>query len=353
MKQSSFLLGFALLSAPALVLASPITTYTQVDVSSGTSVNDALPNLVRSDTGATVSIAPVGGTRNGAFDNGSGGFTVKTITDLVSGVASLETATLKSFASGGYGSNGTVRGVPLTPAPGRLNGVASSNVSFGDSFRTFADNQPYLWRDGDTVQFSFGVTGSTSVPGNLNNVNSQVLSRLKLNIFQPGTIDLLNQFDTFDFSGDFTAKFARFNALSQEITARTITRSFWYLGSPQYAAFDIPPETIVTFIGDTPVILEFDFAPGGDFDWVLFLDNGFQLDRTLENTFVELDFANSAVATYRGLPGTTTYSASGLFPNTLNLANAPTNNPVPTPATLPLLAAGLLAMAALRNRSRC
>lgn len=347
MKLIYLTLCVAMLCVSASSFAAPLTTYTQVNVNSATSVNDPAPDLVRNNSGATASVAAVGSTTNRAFSNGSGGYTVKSVTDSVSGVASLEDATLKAYASGGFGSNGMVSGAPL---PSQIRGVASSTVEFADSFRTFANNQPFLWSDGDSVSFSFGVTGSTSVPSGLDGNNSQVLSSLSFNVYTAGTLDIIDQLRNFDFGGDYSPEnIARWQALADEVNARLIDRGFWYLGEAQTAPFPIEPEMIIALDVDTPSMIDFDFTPGGDFDWVLMLDVGFQLDQALENTSVTLDFAHSATAAYQGVAGTTTYSASGFFPDTLSLDDAPTNNPIPVPATLPLVALGLLGIS-LRRR---
>lgn len=331
-----------LILLPLVASAAPVTTYTSAFVNSNTSVNyDSNPDSVRDTSSADVSIALVSGTHNGAVGNGVGGYTIKSITDNVSASASLGSGTLKAYAAGGFGTDGQVVGTPLSS--GSLMGIASATAGFADSFRTFEDNHPFLWSDGDLAKFQFTITGSSSDSGGLDASNSFLYASLSFNAYTAGTLDLLEQLNNFDWSAypDFDSALPVWSALNTEINSRLIDRGFWYLGELQYAPFEIDPAMVVAVDADAPALLSFEFEPGDDFDWILTLDTLFQADQTLQNVSATLDFANTVTTSYIAPDGTTTYSASGLFPQTLNLADAPTGNPVPVPATLGLIVLGL------------
>ena len=347
---ASSLVAGALLVAIAAPASAAVLTFSEVQINSHEAVNDAAPDLVRDTAGGAVEL-DAAGSRNLAFGNGSGGFLVKSVTDDVRARSSLVDGELKARSTLGFGADVASSGVMPV---GHTNGSASATAMFGDSFRTFADNQPFLWSDGDTATFNFAVTGSTSVsdgiaapesnpfitPGEIKNF---VYTSLQLTVYAPGTIDLIVQLRDFDFS---TGDIDDFLALNAQIDANRLESEFWYFGDTVLPDdFGVDPEHFLTLDGSDLTEVSFAFNPSGDFDWVLLLDTLVQLDASQQNVQASLDFASTVVTTYAGPAGTDTYSGSGLFPGTLALVA----NEVPAPSSLAFFAL-LLPVAWLRRR---
>jgi hypothetical protein len=150
--------------------------------------------------------------------------------------------------------------------------------------------------------------------------------------YKPGTLDLIRQLQTFDFSAypDFATALAAFQALAAQIDANVIASDFWYFGR-LITPFDVDPSHVLAIDPTTPTNVRLDFTPGGDFDWIASLTTNAFLDASLQNVGAALDFSNSAVSSYQGPAGTTTYSASGLFPTTQPLGDAPQATKCPRP----------------------
>ncbi len=87
-----------------------------------------------------------------------------------------------------------------------------------------------------------------------------------------------------------------------------------------------------------------DFAPGGDFDWSVDLTTTAVVSNNDETAYN--DYSNTAHISYAGPEGSTTYSESGLFPNTL----AGTPSPVPEPASALMALLGSAAVFSARRR---
>ena len=323
--------------APAM---AQTVAFTEAQVNSVSSVVfDPAPDLVRNLTGADAAVGPVAGTRNLAFGSNPN-FVIKPVTDAVFASASLRLGTVKTTAILQFGPNGTVLGSGV--APGSRNGSASGGATFADSFRTYSNNTPFLWTAGTTVTFSFGVTGQFTTTGTITRPTgaagdplNQIYALLFINIYKPGTIDLLRQQKEFDFSAypDFATAQAAFLALANQIQANLITRDFWYFGDviASYAS-TVPSAKILPISTTTPTPVQFQFTPGGDFDWTVTLDTTVQIDAAHQSVSATLDFSNSVDTAYQGPAGTTTYSGSGLFPGTFPT----TEIPPPPPATCPV-----------------
>ena len=338
--------------APALALAAltlasrpaiaQTVTFTEAQVNSATSAfNDPAPDLIRSLTGADIEVGPVNGAHNLAFGSG-GNYVVKLVTDSVYSRASLATGTVKTKALLQFGPNLAVGG---TGSPlGSRNGSASATSTFADSFRTYSANTPFLWTSGTTARFNFGVTGQYTLGGTIPRPASQaagepldqVYALLFINIYKPGTIDLLRQLKEFNFAAypDSATASAAFQALANQIQANLITRDYWYFGDVvAWFAGTIPADKIIPVNTSTPVPIQFQFTPGGDFDWTVTIDTTAQLDASLQSVSATLDFSNSVVTTYDAPAGTTTYSGSGTFPGTHPFNEIP---PPPGPFKCPV-----------------
>lgn len=347
-------------------VAQAVDTYSAVNINSAHAITTP-PNMLTDFSGQTVELSGGGGPTNLAYSVGGGNFVLKRVTDSVYAKASLESAELKTDVSLSFGSDGNFGSPFITPAPvGAANGSASAYARFADSFRTYDNNTnaPFIWSSGEEVTFQFGITGQTSVspeivspsadpffnPGEPRNL---VYTQLSVLIFKPGTIDLLVQLDNFDFGNypDFATGLEAFLELNDQIQTNTIANDYWYLGDlVSYFADEVDPGKIIDVDPLVPTMLNYSFSPGGDFDWVIFIDSVAQIDASLQNVSASLDFSSTINTTYQGPPGTTLYSASGLFPNTLPLDNAPSSAPVPEPATAATLGLAALALTLRRRR---
>ena len=356
--QKSVCLAFGIIIAFGVMEgahATPVMTWSAANINSATSVyyDTANPDFAIDYTGATVQLSAAG-THTLYYSNGSGGLTAKPITDDVSAVASLATGELKSKAYLEYGANS---GDPMPI--GQSNGNSSTFIQLADSFRAYSGTTPYLWNDGTTVHFDFSVTGSESLPPGLQvptgfdpgQPKNNVGNLLQVAIYQPGALDLIYQLTNFDPSAypDSDTANAAFVALIDQLNAMYISGDYWYLGdliSPFTATAD--PNKILAIDPNNPTQISYDFTPGGDFDWVLNLSSDIQLDASLENISALFDFSHTVTTGYVGPSGTTTFSASGLFPGTVALSTLQPS--VPEPATLDLLLLGLSGLAVSRKR---
>jgi hypothetical protein len=303
----------------ALALASPcvaaVRTFTSASINSATSVNfDPAEDSAFDSSGASLELAAAG-LHNLAYNNGMG-FTVKPTTDDVFAAVSLAAGELKTKAVLGFGSDISGALVPINTR----NGSASASVIMADSFTAYAGTKPFAWTGGTAVRFVFDLTGSSSIPEGLpsasvskNNVYSQIVIR----VYRPGGIDLYRQAQTFDFAAypDFPTALAAFQALNAELTAKQVGTRYWMLGGA-IVPWEIDPETVVVLDPEDPAHLEYEFQPGGDFEWILLMDTSVQLDASQQNVTVAIDLSHTVSGSYVGPEGTTTYSASGLFPDT-------------------------------------
>jgi hypothetical protein len=317
-------------------------TFSKVSINSATSVYiDSAPDSLSNTTGAAIEVGAAG-TNNFAFTNGPGNYTVKPTTDDVFARASLATAELKARSVLGFGTNGSVVGAPMPV--GRANGSSSATASFADSFSTYAGSSPFVWSTGDNASFQFGITGDYTVPAGIAPPTgspapkNQIYASLQFQAYAPGGLATLDQLSNFDF---VNRPMSEYYALLDLLDAKRINGSsaFWYLGDP-IAPFPVGSTPVLAVNPTTPTNVSVAFNPNGDFEWLLTLDTLIQLDATLQNTSVTLDFSHTIQTTYTSPAGTTTFSSSGLFPNTL---------PVPEPATLSLLLP--LSLAASRRRA--
>lgn len=335
----------------ATAIAEPYT-YSAVDINSASSVYfDPAPDSLQNTTGAAIQLG-VSGTHVLAYNNGSGQYTNKTVTDGVFASADLAAGALKTEATLGFASNTNSVVMPL----GQNNGASGAIAQFGDSFQAFSGNTPFLWTSGTTVNFNFSVTGTSSIPNGVQTPQSrdpgqpinEIFTQVGLTIYKPGGLSFYQQeYKGFDFNAypDFDSALAAFQSLSSQLQSMTIGSSLWFLGNP-VVPYAVDPNTVLAVSPNTPTQISYQFTPNGDFDWRLSLDSTTFLDASMQNVLVTQDFSHTILTSYAGPLGATTYSASGLFPGTVALSTAPSS--VPEPSSVFLLIFGITGMGVWR-----
>jgi len=332
-----------------------VTTYTTVNLNSPAIYQyPSAPESLTDTTGADTQLG-YSGTLNlgyGHYD-GTSNITTKPTTYDSFAAASLATGQLKARATIGFGTD--VSGFTgYTPVPPDVNNSGSSaNAGFADSFTTYSGNTPFLWNNGTQVSLHMAISGSTSIPAGFTSTDDHqyAYALLQAAVYKKGTLDLIDQANNFDFNAypDFTTALAAYNALGAQITANTVTTANWFLGTP-VAYFDTGSIPVVDLSAANPSI-DFTFNPNGDFDFTLSELAIIHLDASYQNTSVTLDFSHTIDTTYIGPDGATTFSASGLFPDTLPFS-APINTPEPGTAAVLLLGATTLLTHRKRSATR-
>lgn len=198
--------------------------------------------------------------------------------------------------------------------------VAFARADFGDSFRTYNQNGPFSWTNGTTASFNIDLSG---LIGGLGGTNG---SRFGIIILAPGTLDAYYNWLT---TNDPNAYNTWSNAAIQY---------FDYWIGPDSPGENWITQTFTTF----PAQATASFAPGGDFDWAMYLITDASTSSPFSNYTV--DFSHTANITYSSPTGTTTVSASGLFPGTVAM--------VPEPETYALMLVGLILVGTAAQRRR-
>ncbi|MCL4746628.1 MAG: PEP-CTERM sorting domain-containing protein [Burkholderiaceae bacterium] len=228
--------------------------------------------------------------------------------------ASEGTAFAKGSADLGSGKLKALAQVTSVAQAGYVSAFQRADI--GDSFRSFQGASPFIW-SGNEAAFTMTVTGSTSLTANASNG-----SQLFMWILEPGRLD-------------YYARWLNGEATFSEWNDHVLAFHFGPWPTPVSGDITIP----------------FNFAPGMDFDWALGLIALTEINSPTPSTASGVaDFFNTLDLTYAGPAGATTYSASGLFPETLNLADAPQS--VDEPSSIALLTLGLVGMGLARRRYR-
>jgi hypothetical protein len=207
------------------------------------------------------------------------------------------------------------------------NAYVQSNAYFADGFRTANPNgSPFNWGPSASGRFTLDLSGSIASAPSLQTMNAGAF--VILSILQPGTLDP---------DGRLAG------------VPEVLNYYYWQLGNSSL------PLTACDYVGNcTPLVptayfasfpqrIVQDITPGSDFDWLLLIGSYGQPGNA--TGFFDLDFSNTLTATYEGPAGTTTFSQSGVFAGTTPLVST-----VPEPATVAMVAAGLLGVLGARRR---
>jgi len=259
-------------------------------------------DVVSSSTvGSQTASATNGGTYNGTVTSSSGSANLST--------AQLKASESATIASGAAASNAR----------------ADVQSEFGDSFVIFGPGGgPFSWTSATTVEFTLAVTGhidpaSTDVsfnlifeigaPGALANNGQSVGGNIPIGLVAGGFASV----DGCNFGVGLS------QSLGSMTCGNTLTKN---------AAGDVSGTVFAQF------------APNGNFDWFTDLVlKGWPGRFSPPPGFSSANFSNTVTLAFIGPPGSTTGSASGVFPGTVTLTASP------EPSTLALAGLGVVFVA--------
>lgn len=282
-----------------------------------------------------------------SYANGAGGGFSHIETDAGFASADLSSGQLKARAYIALGN--AISGMNLGTY-GLDYADNSAEASFGDSLSFASGKTPYIWRTGDTFTFNMKVDGKTEIPADMPKTPLATQANLWLSVYRPGGLQAVQNASDFDFSAysvahGFDAAIAEFLRLIDLISSFRMSSKAWCLG-----------DTTAPLLCDgLPVNLDdggsvsYTFSPGGDFEFSLLLRTTATIDSAYEGYAVDMDFSHTVTAGFTAPSGVTVYSASGVFPNTLELG-APTT--VPEPEGITLITAGLGMLTWMRRKEK-
>ncbi|BCT68046.1 PEP-CTERM sorting domain-containing protein [Nitrosospira sp. NRS527] len=203
--------------------------------------------------------------------------------------------------------------------------AAFSRADIGDSFRAFEGKSPFSWNSTTEASFTFDISGLVD-----KDLNAYHDSEFGLTILAPGALDAYARWMESDTSEEMNAYY--------EIWSQQIITELFYQLSPSMSN---PYPGYIGELTSYPATVSASFTPGSDFDWVLTLTS-YVYTFGPTNTHAIADFSNTLIASYTGPENTTTYSGSGIFPNTLPLSAAAVAVPEPSSGLLILMGMGAL-----------
>ncbi len=339
---------FALSVAFATASAAPVTHYTERHVNSGeyvyTADYQATENGTQRDTSGAAVEYGISGTQTWAFGNGAGGYLFRDETSDVYARADLATGALKARSMLTHGANSEYSAAP--PAPGSRFSSARAGAAFADSFRfASSEGSSYLWQQDEQFRFGLSVHGDVVLPeGHTmpeDGLGTKTGAWLTLDIYRPGGLQALTDYYARYIAPepdeDFDDWLADLNVLWSEVESRKITSGWWCIG-PNISTEMMCPESVALDENGLATI-DFAFAPGGDFEFVLELNTLVSIDLAFENVSGKVDFSHTVNAGFTAPEGAEVYSASGLFPQTRANEDPPASVPEPAPLGLLLLGA--------------
>lgn len=309
--------------------------------------------VVRDTTGAAVEYGWAG-QHTWAWGNGNGGYVFRSEYSDVYAMADLANGQLKARSVVTAGAN--LAGSAANPTLGYRAHNAYASAAFADTI-TFGDGagRSYLWSEGEQFTFDFAVDGQIDLPAGHAVPTShmqpgQTYALVRLKVYRAGegfsSIEAFQDFgETMDW--DNAADVAHFYSLNDAIVNATLAEQYWVLGDnllpPEWAS--AANQQFVALDDTGAAQLQFSFAPGGDFEFVLTLETQARIDLAYQNVTSRVDFSHTLTTSFSAPEDAMVYSASGVFPQTLAA--------VPEPQTHALMIGGLAVLAwAARRRSR-
>jgi hypothetical protein len=223
----------------------------------------------------------------------------------------------------------------MTLAPGA--GVSLSSIAaFGDSFSLTGSGGGPFAAAGSLAAFSMSVSGQGRADGGTASRSPSATAYLELFILSPGALDRWKP----NAFGGFPIHVADIVQVFQWGATPGSTHAMDY--STYGSTYDVH-EIAVLEDGDVAVA---QFQPPAEFDWLVRLSVGVSLFSGDQDAYAYSDFSHTVDMSFEGPTGSTTWSASGLFPGTVGIPSTVSEPPIM--ALLPCL----MVLAACRRPPR-